>query len=409
MSTTRSNEFLRLRNVPVDASTLTGKLMFGYQGWFACTNDGGPPNRWVHWFRSQVPAATNVTVDFWPDVSELDNDELFSTAMTLPSGQPARVYGAARSKTVLRHFRWMHDAGVDGVFLQRFTSELSDRAFFEWRNQVAYNVRAGAEAYGRVFAMMYDISGQNSNTLVTVLQNDWTYVAGTLRLTNSARYLRHRGRPVVAIWGLGFSDRPGTAAQAQQVIDWFKAAGCAVMGGVPTSWRTLTGDSKTDAAWAGVYRSFDIISPWSVGRYSSESGADSFKTSRIVPDLADANANGRDYLPVIWPGFSWRNLNGGPLNQIPRNGGRFWWRQFYNAVSAGCTMIYGAMFDEVDEGTAMFKLAPTSAQLPAQGSFVPLNIDGEALPSDWYLRLAGEAGKMLRGELPLSATRPLTP
>ena len=34
------------------------------------------------------------------------------------------------------------------------------------------------------------------------------------------------------------------------------------------------------------------------------------------------------------------------------------------------------MFDEVDEGTAMYKCAPTAAQLPAQGTFVPLNIDG---------------------------------
>ena len=43
----------------------------GYQGWFACPQDGSQPNRWVHWFRNQTPAATNVTVDFWPDISEL--------------------------------------------------------------------------------------------------------------------------------------------------------------------------------------------------------------------------------------------------------------------------------------------------------------------------------------------------
>jgi hypothetical protein len=40
------------------------------------------------------------------------------------------------------------------------------------------------------------------------------------------------------------------------------------------------------------------------------------------------------------------------------------------------------MSDEADEGTAMFKMVPTAAQLPAQGTFVPLNIDGEALSSD---------------------------
>jgi hypothetical protein len=403
------NEFFRLRQAPVDALTLSNKLMFGYQAWFACTNDGSPPNRWVHWFRSQTPAATNATIDFWPDTSEQEADESFATAMTLPNGTPASLYGAYKQKTVLRHFRWMHDYGIDGVFLQRFSSELADRSFADWRNQAAHNCRAGAEAYGRVFAMMYDISGQNSNTLVATLTNDWTYLSGTMGLTNSTRYLRHHGKPVVAIWGLGFTDRPGTPADAQAVINWFKAAGCMVMGGVPTNWRTLAGDSKNDPAWAAVYRSFDIISPWSVGRYNSNGGADSFRQNYIVPDLAEARLQGRDYLPVIWPGFSWHNLNAGALNQIPRSGGRFWWRQLYNAQSAGCTMIYGAMFDEVDEGTAMFKLAPTSAQLPAQGAFVPLNIDGEALPSDWYLRLAGEGSRMLRREIPLTPSRPINP
>jgi hypothetical protein len=404
-----SNQFFRLRSAPVDASTLSNKLMFGYQGWFACSNDSSPPARWVHWFRSQTTVAANATVDFWPDTSELDADELFPTLMTMSNGSPAKLYGAYKTKTVLRHFRWMFDYGVDGVFLQRFTSELTDPSFADWRNQAAYNCRAGAEAYGRLFAMMYDISGQNSNTLVATLTNDWTYITGKMQLTNSARYLRHKGRPIVAIWGLGFTDRPGTAADAQLLIDWFKAAGCTVMGGIPTNWRSLSGDSKTDLAWALVYRSFDIISPWSVGRYSSNSGADNFRNNYIVPDLAAAQLAGRDYLPVIWPGFSWKNLNAGPLNQIPRNGGRFWWRQLYNAQFTGCNMIYGAMFDEVDEGTAMFKMAPTAAQLPAQGTFVPLNIDGEALPSDWYLRLAGEGGKMLRGEIPLTSTRPINP
>jgi len=72
-------------------------------------------------------------------------------------------------------------------------------------------------------------------------------------------------------------------------------------------------------------------------------------------------------------------------------------------------MVYGAMFDEVDEGTAMYKCAPTAAQLPAQGAFAPLNVDGYNLGSDWYLRLADQAGKMLRGEIPDTSTIPITP
>jgi hypothetical protein len=230
-----------------------------------------------------------------------------------------------------------------------------------------------------------------------------------MHLTDSPRYLHHHGKPVVALWGFGFAGRKDTPAQAQQVINYFKAAGCTVVGGVPAYWRTLKNDAQSDPAWAAVFLSFDVISPWSVGRYGDNVGADVFRQNVIAPDLAEATKAGREYMPVVFPGFSWHNLDGGPLNQIPRRVGDFYWPQVFNATDAGCTMIYGAMFDEVDEGTAMFKLAPTAAQLPAQGTFVPLDIDGINLPSDWYLRLANEAGKMLRGEIPLQSTMPIAP
>jgi hypothetical protein len=178
---------------------------------------------------------------------------------------------------------------------------------------------------------------------------------------------------------------------------------------VPTSWRTLKDDSKTEPEWAAVYRSFDVISPWAVGRYASDTEIDTFRRNRIEPDLVEAKAHGIDYLPVVFSGFSWNNLSKGRPNQIPRRGGDFYWHQVFNAVDAGCTMIYGAMFDEVDEGTAMFKLAPTKAQSPAQGTFVPLDVDGLNLPSDWYLRVAGEATKMVRGETRLRRKLPINP
>jgi hypothetical protein len=393
----------------IDPTTLNGKLLMGYQGWFACPGDGSQPNRWVHWFRNQTPTATNVTVDFWPDVSELDEDELFQTGMKLRNGSPAKVYSAFKQKTVARHFKWMQEHNLDGVFLQRFTSELSDPAFFALRNQVTTNVQVGAEKHGRVFAIMYDISGQPTNTLISKLTNDWKYLTDTMRLTESSRYLRHKGKPVVAIWGFGFAGRHDTPEQAMQTINFFKSAGCTVMGGVPAWWRTLNRDAQTNAGWAVAFRSFDIISPWSVGRYRNDAGADDFCAKVIAPDLVETKKAGREYMPVIFPGFSWHNLNHNPLNQTPRNGGTFYWQQAHNTIAAGCTMIYGAMFDEMDEGTAMFKLTPTKEELPRQGKFVSLDADGTKLPSDWYLRLADEAGKMLRGETPLRATIPINP
>jgi hypothetical protein len=56
------------------------------------------------------------------------------------------------------------------------------------------------------------------------------------------------------------------------------------------------------------------------------------------------------------------------------------------------------MFDEVDEGTAIFKCVP---QPPA--GFVGFD---SGLPSDHYLRLTGLGAKMLRGELPVTDQPP---
>jgi len=47
------------------------------------------------------------------------------------------------------------------------------------------------------------------------------------------------------------------------------------------------------------------------------------------------------------------------------------------------------MFDEVDEGTAMFKAASTLQDTPAEGQFLYLSVDGVAVPDDFYLSLAG--------------------
>ena len=48
-------------------------------------------------------------------------------------------------------------------------------------------------------------------------------------------------------------------------------------------------------------------------------------------------------------------MQGAALDDIPRCGGRFFWSQIVAAKRAGAEMLYVAMFDEVDEGTAIFK------------------------------------------------------
>ena len=117
-------------------------------------------------------------------------------------------------------------------------------------------------------------------------------------------------------------------------------------------------------------------------------------------------------MPVVFPGYSQRNVvPGKQFNEIKRYGGKFWWRQVYNAIRAGCTMIYGAMFDEVNEGTAMFKVVADQQDLPAvpQKTLVSLDADGYHIPSDWYLHLADAGGRMLRGEISLTELMPIEP
>ncbi|MFM9825276.1 hypothetical protein, partial [Flavobacterium sp.] len=397
------------------------KVMMGYQGWFLAPGDGSTTNNpWNHWFRggtTATPDPANLTVDMWPDMSEYTDK--FNTNMTYADGSNAQLFSSYSLSTTRKHFEWMRDYNVHGIYLQRFLTSVETQGspLFKAKNKVLENVITSAAAYNRKYAVMYDVSGVTDATMYAKIVADWEYLVNTYDILNKPEYVKQNGKPVVAIWGIGFKDRGLTSATSKAIIDYFKTNAAPkyrayVMGGVPEGWRTRSGASETGTDWSAVYNSLDMISPWSVGRYSTNSGADTFKTNNIVPDLAECNKNVVDYMPVIWPGFSWRNLNNKTLNQIKRNGGQFYWRQAYNAVQAGVKFIYVAMFDEVDEGTAMFKITETKAKLPvqAQDRLVSLDIDGVNLPSDWYLKLADQTQKMLDGTISSTSNIPiLTP
>ena len=198
----------------VDPTTLDRKLMFGYQGWFGCPGDGSPLDAWEHWFRRGAAAsAATLRVDMWPDVSELSEERTVQHAAHAAwRASRAAVFRLQRRAPSIVTLRWLQEYDLPGVFLQRFTVRLDDPSMLGFRDGVARNVRAAAEAHGRVFAMMYDISGHSSGngrgSRQARLGLIWSTPCGSPRARGISSI---DGRPVLAIWGFGFRDRAADA------------------------------------------------------------------------------------------------------------------------------------------------------------------------------------------------------
>lgn len=185
--------------------------------------------------------------------------------------------------------------------------------------------------------------------------------------------------------------------------DFFQASGpysAFLVGGGDWNWR-----NNPDPEWAAFYRRFDAYCPWNVGNYwIGNLGQAHASTHSWAEDQQECERSGVWWIPVIYPGFSWDNLMRKPPGSttIPRRGRRFLWEQFHELARLGVDTVYVAMFDEVDEGTAIFKVTSFP---PTQAYFVGY----EGLPSDWYLRLVGEGVRMLRGERPIAPEIPIEP
>jgi Secretion system C-terminal sorting domain len=402
---------LAFSQAPSDPSSIIGKIVCGYQGWFTCTNDGSPINRWTHWSPGTPPQAgvapnpnPNLTFDLYPDVSIYNSSSLFPTNFAAQGdGTPAKLFSSYKQDVTDKHFELMQSNGIDGVAFQRFIWEvLVDPAFKANRDTVAVHVRKSAEKYSRLFYLVYDLSGlgnvpaANDQARFDAIKNDWTAnMIGNLQFTSSPMYAKQGGKPVVQLWGIGYNHIIGTAAIQLDLINWFKAQGCYVIIGVPAGWRTGTGASNP--GWINTYKAGDMISPWTVGAYSDQTSTDNFKTNFLSPDLTYCNTNGIAYQPVIFPGFSWYNWNSGTQNQIPRNKGEFLWRQATNLRSLNIKTAEIAMFDEFDEGTAILNMADGYSMIPTNQYFVTSSADGTYLSSDFYLRLASKVTKVING------------
>ena len=373
---------------------VVGKVTVGYQGWFACPGDGAPIGGWWHWSanRSQPPSPTNTTIESWPDMREFDHG--YTTAYpNLGNGQPAQLFSSYDAQTVNTHFKWMQTYGVDTAALQRF-NPVGDEG--PTRDAMAVKVRAAAEATGRKFYSMYDVTGWTN--MQSEIKTDWT--SKMLAHTSSPAYAKQNGKPVVCIWGFGFTDdgRPFTPEQALDVITWFKAQGVYLIGGVPTWWRQGINDSRP--GFLDVYHAFHAISPWMVGRARTLADLDSYYTNANVGDYADCQARGIDYLPCVLPG---------DLQWGDRRHGDYYWRSLYNMIRLGSQGLYVSMFDEFNEGNQIAKTAETAASVPAGAGIRPLDEDGTACSADYYLRITGDGGKMLKGQIALTSVRPTSP
>ena len=366
----------------VDAATLTGKVICGYQGWFRAAGDPSGAG-WVHYVHGDF---NDLTVEMWPDMLEYGADEKYPVpGWTHADGKQATLFSSANKRTVLRHFQWMEAYGIDGVAVQRFVSGLSLQHPKESFRIPGY-ARDAAHRTGRTFFIMYDMSGVSPGNSISLMSNDWAYLIDTMQITEDDRYLHHLGKPVIGLFGF-FSNR-FNAAEANQILDVFQnesSYAAFVVGSGQWWWR-----SEAAAGWSAVFQRMDAWIPWNVGNYTGAYA----RTDIWATDKSAMDASGVVYMPLVYPGFGWDNLQNYPpgTSYKSRLHGDFLWNQFLAAKNIDAQAVYVAMFDEIDESTAIFKV---TNDIPVNHYFTDL----EGLPSDFYLLLTGLGTKIIRGEV----------
>lgn len=441
--------------------TYRGLVMAGYQGWFGCPGDGSEITKvenqaWYHYRESEQfrPGVLRNSIDFWPDMSEyekqytpgVDGPEGCSSKFFYPNGEAATVFSSFDESTVLLHFKWMQQYGLDGVFMQRFLGEVVNNAQHKNHfDKVLDNAMKGSNQYQRAISVMYDLSGASEN-MISGMVADAQELMNKYQLKDRSvqkYYLYENGKPLLAIWGVGFNDsnHPG-ASVIKPYIDQLKEQGWAIMLGCPAYWREGGNDCASGVAHKSLIeliKSCDAFIPWYVGRYDYSNFSGSDWQNRIKKDIDEAKTyENVVYATHVYPGGSDRNMH--PNNGIDnptertgnRHGGLFYWQQFCLDIQNGARAIYVGMFDEIDEGTAIFKqlnvkdvpsntyegpdywvnyhsnggysisdTEKTGVQWSRLASDLNICFQGidDDLPTDHYLWLTGQGRKLLRGEI----------
>lgn len=399
-------------------TTVRNLLLCGYQAWFNCPSD--PVNRgWSHYNNGGAFKPGQCGIEYWPDMTEYT--KTYNTDFTYPDGSKATIFSSADQETLDLHFQWMKDYDIDGAVIQRFKSSVEDRP---WTKDVLKKTIAAAEKAGRAYFIEYDLSGLSGGESVSKIIDDWNALCDEVGVNDPSRcpnYVWENGKPLVGFFGVGLNkSNTSTPDQYLTMFNTMKGkdneeGAIAIFAGTGYYWRVPDANPNTDAKplsdWQQVYERCDVISPWQVGRNSTTTTFTQ-KRSQVISDLRWCAARNIVYMPVAFPGFSWRNLKtsyasdgtptfpeNAPYDQIPRLGGTFFKTQLDKYKDWGMDAVFVAMFDEMDEGTAIFKLT-TKDNTPSNASSV--NPDGkflsteDGLESDHYLKLAGEAARNMK-------------
>jgi hypothetical protein len=393
-----------LNETPVDNTTIMGKVVAGYQGWFRTPNDDGDTG-WEHyipnWGNPMVPS--NIAIDMWPDMTEFTPAEQHAaTGFTNPDSSQTYVFSSDSWRTVLRHFQWMEAWGLDGVALQRNADDLVNPDAEILRNTMY--VRQASALTGRVYYIEYALKITTTMNDLAPLIRDWHYMVDTLQVTQDPGYLHQGGLPVVGIFGFYPVSQIDNTVTANALMDIFQTPGpyqAWVAGAGEWYWRT---DPAVTAPWLSVLYRFASYQPWNTGNGASATQGPS--TNYWAADKAQLAAQATPvlYQPQIYPGGSADNRShttpGATLNGRLQGGSI--WGQFAQARSINAPWVFVGMFDEMDEGTEIFKITnapPTQTYTQAY----------EGLPSDCYLCFTEQGAKMLRGQIPYTTVVPPCP
>lgn len=498
----KKNTFLTILTLILGLSNLfaqdiKGKVVTGYQGWFSTPgNNFSNLTTWRHWggnhpdnqnhlfrqpmykYKLDITSHKGISFDLFPDMSEYSQNGaiLADTGFNDKSGNDVYLFDSADPAVTKLHFKWMRDNNIDVAALQRFAVDLQDSNIKSHMDAVLKNFFDHVNSYGRKFYIMYDISSlsQQCNGGACwkhVIENDFNSIYNQYqnKITDPNLYAHEtnkngESKPVICLWGLGVSGRIGTNTDYIQIIDWFKNKGFYVIGGLDQYFYDT--NRPDQASKHQAYKKLDMISPWYVNSFADNGNEiKNFYLNQVKNGLnfcKQANDyNSIDFMPVVFPGFSWYNLYGNRFSeegrnyinsistnlkntfindyynnyvlkyddyenpQLPtpnysgvdnnklnsksyrnRDQGNLLWKQIsevkklFDENTGQKPAIYFAMFDEYDESTAIAKAANNENDLPEmhKNSGNDLRfLSYRGVSKDFYLRMVNHGSEILNG------------